>query len=61
MPELYHESRWISTCGTIRLVYINAELKKVYVRKEDKVSWDALRHSIEIYEEDLDKKLFKQR
>lgn len=43
-----------SKCGTVGLVYSRGILIGACTLRENKISYDALRHDFEIYEEDLD-------
>lgn len=44
----------------LKLEYIDGELKQIIITSGDKVVYDAMRHYIELYEEDLLPKFFKK-
>lgn len=43
-----------------RLIYVDGELLKIIVLTTEKIDFDGLKHHIEFYESDLDKKLFNK-
>lgn len=51
---------YISKCGCIGLEYIDGVLNQLVVLNEDRVDFDALRHDIELYEDDINTDLFEQ-
>lgn len=49
---------YTSVEGSMDLHYIRGVLVSIFIAREDKIPVDALRHKIELYEQDLPKNLF---
>jgi hypothetical protein len=54
------KTTWVSILYGLKLEYIDGELKQITITSGDKVVYDAMRHYIELYEEDLLPKFFKK-
>jgi len=51
-------SIYISICGNIGIEYIDGIFNQLVILNQDKISFDALRHDFELFEEDIDLTLF---
>lgn len=52
------KSTYISKCETVELTYIKGVLVKVRVNPEDQVSYEGIRHHIELYASELNGRYF---
>ncbi len=53
-------TKYISVCGSIELTYVDGRLCVIRCLPDcDKISLEALRHEITMYEDEVNKNLFK--